>query len=66
MDHPFRTITGDNGDVQQSKKELVFLSSAIEHQDCIARSKGVSEHFPHQSALRTDPRARKKVVIPPG
>ena len=37
------------------KKERVFPGSAIEHQDCIAGSKGVSKDFPYGSALGTDP-----------
>jgi hypothetical protein len=66
VDHSFRRITGDNGDVQQGKKQRVFLSSAIEGQDFIAGEKGVSKDFPDGSALGTDPRAGKEVVIPPG
>jgi hypothetical protein len=66
VDHSFRGIAGDNGDVQHGKKNRVFPGSAIEHQDCIAGSKGVSKHFPYGSALGTDPRTRKQVVIPPG
>jgi hypothetical protein len=55
LDHSFRRITGDNGDVQQGKKQHVFLSSAIERQDFIAGEKGVSKDFPDRSALGTDP-----------
>ena len=55
MDHSFRRITGDHGDVQQGKKLRVFLSSAIERQDCIAGEKGVSKDLPDGSALGTDP-----------
>jgi hypothetical protein len=55
VDYSFRRITGDNGDVQQRKKQRVFLSSAIEHQDFIAGEKGVSKDFPDSSALGTDP-----------
>jgi hypothetical protein len=55
LDHSFRRITGDNGDVQQGKKQRVFLSSAIEPQDFIAGKKGVSKDFPDGSALGTDP-----------
>jgi hypothetical protein len=66
VDHFFRGITRDNGDVQKCEKNLVFPSSAIEHQDGIAGSKDVSKHFPHGSALGADPRAREEVVIPPG
>ncbi len=55
VDQPFRG-TGDNGDVQHCKKDRVFPSSAIEHQDCIAGSKSVGKHFPYGSALGTDPR----------
>jgi hypothetical protein len=65
VDHSFRR-TGDNGDVQQGKKQCVFLSSAIEDQDLIAGEKGVSKDFPGGSALSTDPCAGKEVVIPPG
>ena len=55
VDHSFRRITGDNGDVQQGKKQRVFLSSAIERQDCIAGEKSVSKDLPDGSALGTDP-----------
>ena len=55
VDHSFRRITGDNGDVQQRKKQRVFPGSAIERQDCVAGAKGVSKDFPHGSALGTDP-----------
>ena len=48
------------------KKDRVFPGSAIEHQDFIAGSKGVSKDFPDGSALGTDPRTGKQVVIPPG
>jgi hypothetical protein len=55
MDHSFRGIAGDNRDVQHGKKERVFPSSAIEHQDFVAGSKGVRKDFPHGSALGADP-----------
>jgi hypothetical protein len=54
-DHSFRGIACDDRDVQHGKKERVFASSAIEHQDFIAGSKGVRKDFPHGFALGTDP-----------
>jgi len=57
--HSFRRIVRDNGDIQQSKKGSVFISSAIEYQDCIAGSKDFSKSLPHNAALDANPRARE-------
>jgi hypothetical protein len=66
VDHSLCGATGDIGDAQHGKKDFLFPGAAIEYEDCIAGSKGVSQHIPYGSTLGTDPRTRKQVVILPG
>ena len=66
LDHSFRCITGENGDVKPCKKERIFPSTAIEFQDMSAGLKGVGKDFPYGCALGSDPCARKQVIIPLG
>jgi hypothetical protein len=68
LDHLFRCVAGNNGNVMPGKKERIFPGAAIDFQDMGSPGfKGVEKHIPYSSALGTaDHGARKQVVIPRG